>query len=122
MELRRKQPAAAADALARARVLKPKDRHHRRRLLQRACQERPQGQSGAGRMPGPRSPSSQATRWLAMSWARSWWPTAIVPRPRVEIDKFAGLSGVKPEAKAKAQEILKTCTPAKSGKKKTSLE
>jgi hypothetical protein len=29
---------------------------------------------------------------------------------------------VKPEAKAKAQEILKTCTPAKAGKKKTSLE
>ena len=36
---------------------------------------------------------------------------------QIEIDKFAGLAGVKPEAKAKAQEILKTCTPAKPGKK-----
>ena len=34
-----------------------------------------------------------------------------------EFDKFAALAGVKPEAKAKAQEILKTCTPAKAGKK-----
>jgi cytochrome c-type biogenesis protein CcmH/NrfG len=34
-----------------------------------------------------------------------------------ELDKFAALAGVKPEAKAKAQEILKTCAPTKSGKK-----
>jgi hypothetical protein len=34
-----------------------------------------------------------------------------------ELDKFAALAGVKPDAKAKAQEILKTCTPAKAGKK-----
>jgi hypothetical protein len=34
-----------------------------------------------------------------------------------ELDKFAALAGVKPEAKAKAQEILKSCAPARSGKK-----
>jgi cytochrome c-type biogenesis protein CcmH/NrfG len=116
MELRRKQPAAAADALARARVLKPKDttiaadycsalakKDIKAKVTQEEC-----------RAALALDPSNALARYELGKILVAHGDCAAA---QIEIDKFAGLAGVKPEAKAKAQEILKTCTPAKPGKK-----
>jgi cytochrome c-type biogenesis protein CcmH/NrfG len=114
--MRRKQPAAAADALARARKLDPKnatiaadycralaDKDIRAKLTQEECR-------AAVAIDG----SSPLARYELGKVLVAHGDCAAASS---ELDKFAALAGVKPEAKAKAQEILKSCTPAKPSRK-----
>ena len=116
VEMRRKQPAAAADALARARKLEPKnaiiaadycraltDKDIKAKSTQEECR-------AAVSLDG----SNALARYELGKVLVAHGDCAAA---NSELDKFTALAGVKPDAKAKAQEILKTCTPSKPGKK-----
>jgi len=116
MEMRRKQPGAAVEAFARARKLEPKSAtiaaDYCRALVDKDIKAK------------ETQTECRAAVALDGSYALPRYELAKVlvahgdcAAAKSEVDKFAGLAGVKPEAKAKAQEILKSCTPAKSGKK-----
>jgi Flp pilus assembly protein TadD len=116
MEMRRKQPAAAAEALARARALKPKDAtiaaDYCRALTDKDIKAK--GTQEECRAAVALDGSNALARYELSKVLVAHGDCAAA---KSEFDRFAGLAGVKPEAKAKAQEILKTCTPAKSGMK-----
>ena len=116
MEMRRKQPAAAADALARARKLEPKNAtvaaDYCRALADKDIKAK--GTLEECRAAVALDGSNALARYELGKVLVAQGDCAAA---KSELDKFAALDGVKPEAKVKAQEILKTCTPAKPGKK-----
>ncbi len=114
MEMQRKQPAAAADALARARKLEPKNAT----VAADYCRALADKDIKAA----VTLEECRAAVALDGSYALARYELGkvLVARgecaaAKSELDKFATLAGVKPGAKAKAQEILKTCTPRQVG-------
>jgi cytochrome c-type biogenesis protein CcmH/NrfG len=114
--MRRKQPAAAADALARARKLEPKSATIAADYCRALADKDIKAKETLA--------ECRAAVALDGSYALARYELAKVlvangdcAAAKVEVDKFAGLAGVKPEAKAKAQEIVKSCMPGKAIKK-----
>jgi cytochrome c-type biogenesis protein CcmH/NrfG len=115
VEMRRRQPAAAADALARARKLEPKNpaiaADYCRALTDKDIKAK--GTQEECRAAVALDGSNALARYELGKVLVAHGDCAAA---KGELDKFAALAGVKPDAKAKAQEILRSCTPAKPGK------
>jgi cytochrome c-type biogenesis protein CcmH/NrfG len=112
VELRRKQPAAAADALEKARKLEPKDPNiavdHCRALVDKdplAARALSECRAALALEPG-----NAMARWVL---SKSLVAQGQCAAAKSELEKFSAIPTVKPEAKAGAKQLLDSCTPAK---------
>jgi Flp pilus assembly protein TadD len=112
VELRRKQPAAAVEALARARKLAPKDAGVAAdycRALVDADARAPRAASECRAALALDEGSALARYMLGKSLVAAGQCGAA----RTELDRFAALPTVKPEARQGAAALLASCKPSK---------
>ena len=110
VELRRKQPTPAAEALARAARLEPKNPTYAADLCKAEVDRDPVGAAGVKQCRtalGLEADNALARYMLGKTLvARGECPAA-----KTELGRFLSLASVKAEAKAGAEALLATCKP-----------